>query len=205
MVSGLEAGFLLDQRWHRMTSGTERSKKPDLVLLARVLGDAQVAYAVIGGLALQVQAEPRTTLDIDLAVRDRPELPRVRLEAAGFKETGNFAHSDNWVGPGGTPIQFMDDPALAPALGRADEIKAKVSCCASCGEPTCFTPSYGRPQIPRAGGPSASRTSPTLSRCSSRIPRRTQRYRSGLAGRPAPALNEGDLFLQRDDHPYDRR
>jgi hypothetical protein len=126
MVSGLETGFLLDERWHRMTSGIERSKKPDLVLLARVLGEAKVAYAVIGGLALQVhQAEPRTTLDIDLAVRDRGALPRARLESAGFKETGRFAHSDNWIGPGGTPIQFTDDPALTPALERADEIEVE--------------------------------------------------------------------------------
>lgn len=123
MVSGLETGFLLDQRWHRMTSGIERSKKPDLVLLARVLDEAGVVYAVIGGLALQVhQAEPRTTLDIDVAVRARGELPRAQLEATGFTETGRFAHSDNWVGPGGTPIQFTDDPALAPALERAEEI-----------------------------------------------------------------------------------
>lgn len=126
MVSGLETGFLLDQRWHRMTSGIERSKKPDLVLLARLLGEAGVAYAVIGGLALQVhQAEPRTTLDIDLAVRDRGKLPRLRLEAADFQETGRFAHSDNWLGPGGTPIQFTDDPLLAPAIERADEIEVE--------------------------------------------------------------------------------
>lgn len=126
MVSGLETGFLLDERWHRMTSGIERSKKPDLLLVARVLAEAKVAYAVIGGLALQVhQAEPRTTLDIDFAVRDRGALPRARLESEGFQETGRFAHSDNWLGPGGTPIQFTDDPALTPGLERADEIEVE--------------------------------------------------------------------------------
>ena len=126
MVSGLETGFLLDERWHRMTSGIERSKKPDLLLLARVLAEAKVAYAVIGGLALQVhQAEPRTTLDIDLAVRDREELPRARLESAGFNETGQFTHSNNWIGPAGTPIQFTDDPALVSALERAEEIEVE--------------------------------------------------------------------------------
>lgn len=123
MVSGLEAGFLLDERWYRMTSGIERSKKPDLLLLARILAEATLPYAVIGGLALQVQqAEPRTTLDIDLAVPDRSELPRTRLESQGFTETGRYQHSDNWLGPGGTPIQFTDDPALLPAIERADEV-----------------------------------------------------------------------------------
>jgi len=126
MVSGLETGFLLDERWYRMTSGIERSKKPDLLLLARVLAEAKIAYAVIGGLALQVhQAEPRTTLDIDLAVRDREDLPRARLESAGFNETGQFTHSNNWIGPAGTPIQFTDDPALVSALERAEEIEVE--------------------------------------------------------------------------------
>lgn len=123
MLSGLETGFLLDERWYRMTSGIERSKKPDLLLLARVLAEAKVPYALIGGLALQVhQAEPRTTLDIDLAVPVRNELPRAGLESAGFSETGRFEHSDNWLGPSGTPIQFTDDPALLTAIERADEI-----------------------------------------------------------------------------------
>jgi len=72
--------------------------------------------------ALQVhQAEPRTTLDIDLAVADRAEIPRRRLAAAGFGETGRFA-PENWIGPDGTPVRFTDDPALAAAVARAPEI-----------------------------------------------------------------------------------
>jgi hypothetical protein len=123
MPSGLATGFALDRRWHWMTSGIERSKRPDLLLLARVLAEAETPYALIGGLALQVhQAEPRTTLDIDLAVPDRALLPAGRLEAAGFRRTGRFEHSENWVGPEGTPIQVTDDPALAEAVTRAESI-----------------------------------------------------------------------------------
>lgn len=47
-----------------MTSTVERSKKPDLLLLGRVLAASGEPYAIIGGVALQVlQVEPRTTLD----------------------------------------------------------------------------------------------------------------------------------------------
>src|SRR5580692_6366798 len=99
MRSGIEIGFLLDRQWHLMRSETEQSKRPALLLLARVLAEAGVPYAIIGGVALQAhQAEPRTTLDIDLAVADRGEIPRQRLTAAGFIETGRFAHSENWIG-----------------------------------------------------------------------------------------------------------
>ncbi|HLX10268.1 MAG TPA: nucleotidyl transferase AbiEii/AbiGii toxin family protein, partial [Thermoanaerobaculia bacterium] len=45
------------------------------------------------------------------------------LTAAGFRETGRFAHSDNWVGPDGTPVQFTDDPALRAAVSRAEPIE----------------------------------------------------------------------------------
>jgi len=98
----------------------EQSKRPALLSLAKVLADAAVPYAVIGGVALQVhQDEPRTTLDIDLAVPQRGLIPRAQLEAAGFRETGRFEHSENWVGPGGTPLQFTDDPVLSGAIERA--------------------------------------------------------------------------------------
>jgi hypothetical protein len=50
-------------------------------------------------------------------------LPRAQLEAAGFTYTGQFAHSENWRGPEGTPIQFTDDSALAEAISRAEEVE----------------------------------------------------------------------------------
>lgn len=123
MSRGLEAGFALDRLWHWLRGEMDRTKEPALGLLARIFAEAGAPYAIIGGVALQVhQAEPRTTLDIDVAVAGSAELPRARLEAAGFRLTGRFAHPENWSAPDGVPVQFTDDPALAGAVMRAEEI-----------------------------------------------------------------------------------
>lgn len=83
MRNGLDIGFLLDRQWHWMSGSMDQSKKPTLMLVARVLLDASVPYAVIGGVAMQVhQREPRTTLDIDLAVPSRDRIPREALLGA---------------------------------------------------------------------------------------------------------------------------
>lgn len=98
----------------------DSSKKPDLLAVATILATTGTPYALIGGVALQIhQAEPRTTLDIDLAVGDVMTLPDRELMAAGFTRTGVFPHSVNWVGPGGTPVQFSDDPAFREAIERS--------------------------------------------------------------------------------------
>jgi hypothetical protein len=103
----------------------ERSKEPDLSLLVTTLEKHHTRYAIIGGVALQIhQTEPRTTLDIDIAVIHRVDVPRDALIAAGFRETGRHEHSDNWIGPEGTPIQITDDPALADAISRAGLVAA---------------------------------------------------------------------------------
>jgi hypothetical protein len=88
-----------------------------------ILAQQNTAYAIIGGIAVQVhQQEPRTTLDIDVVLVSRGELPRAALLAAGFRESGRYGHSDNWIGPEGTPVQFSDDPVLAQAVPRAIEV-----------------------------------------------------------------------------------
>ncbi len=123
MLHGLEAGFVLDRLWHWLRGEMEQTKRPVLVLLARIFEEAQVPYAIIEGVALQIhQTGPRTTLDIDVAVGSSAEIPRARLEAAGFRLTGRFTHSENWTDPEGIPVQFTDDPALAGAVLRAEEI-----------------------------------------------------------------------------------
>ncbi len=124
MRSGIESGFLLDRQWHLLRGEMERSKEPTLLQVGRILADAGVPYAIIGGVALQIhQPDPRTTLDIDLAVLSRAAIPRARLEAAGFSRTGDFTNSENWLGPENTPVQFTDDPVLSGAVGRAEEIE----------------------------------------------------------------------------------
>jgi hypothetical protein len=125
VTRGLEAGFLLDSLWHILRSdGMAESKRPTLILLGRVLEDAGIDYEIIGGVALQIyEAEPRTTLDIDVAVAVLDEIPRAGLENAGFRHTGSFSHSENWLGPDGVPVQFTDDPLLAPSLARVSEVE----------------------------------------------------------------------------------
>jgi hypothetical protein len=123
MPKGLEEGFILDRQWFWLRGEMERTKRPALSALARVFAEAGVPYAIIGGIALQVhQSEPRTTLDIGVAVATHGLLPHAQLEAAGFTCTGQFSHSENWIGPEGTLVQFTDDPALAEALSRAEEV-----------------------------------------------------------------------------------
>ncbi len=124
MSRGLETSFLLDRQWFWLRGEMERSKRPALLALAKVFTDAQIPYAIIDGVALQVhQAEPRTTLDIDVAVAAYDQIPRAQLEAAGFTFHDRFSHSENWFGPEGTPVQFTDDPALAEAIQQAEEVK----------------------------------------------------------------------------------
>lgn len=124
MRNGLEEGFILDRQWFWLRGEMERTKRPALLALARVFAETDMPYAIIGGIALQVhQAEPRTTLDIDVAVATYNLLPRAQLESAGFTCTGRFSHSENWIGPEGTPVQFTDDPELAEAITRAEEVE----------------------------------------------------------------------------------
>jgi hypothetical protein len=121
--SNLDIAFELDRRWRLLRGEMEGSKKAALVELARILAEARVPYAIIGGVALQIhQSDPRTTIDVDLAVLARDQIPRERLESAGFRRTGSFANSENWIGPEQTPVQFTDDAALSEPIRRAQEI-----------------------------------------------------------------------------------
>lgn len=118
----LHEGYHLDKRWHWLRGEMETTKQTSLERLARVLTEAGVQYAIIGGVAVQVHGhEPRTTLDIDVAVLDCARLPARALETAGFTRLGSHPHSENWRGPDGTPTQFTDDPALAGAVQTAAE------------------------------------------------------------------------------------
>ena len=112
--NGIEIGFILDRQWYWLRGEMKRTKRPALLALAKIFAEADVPYAIIGGVALQFhQTEPRTTLDIAVAVATYRQIPLAQLEAAGFTWSGRFSHSENWIGPEGTPVQFTDDPALA--------------------------------------------------------------------------------------------
>ena len=123
MTSGLAAGFLLDRQWHWLRGEMEQSKRPALLALAPALQSEGVLYAIIGGVALQVHhSEPRTTLDIEVAVASRADIPRAALEAAGFSLHESFSHSENWRAADGTPVQFTDDPLLGRAVAQAEKV-----------------------------------------------------------------------------------
>jgi predicted nucleotidyltransferase len=105
------------------------TKEPALRSLMALLEREGVSYAVIGGLAVQLHSkEPRTTRDIDLAVKRYEDVPTVTLQAAGFEHVGRFPHSDNWLAPGPgprearTPVQFSADPLMAGAVDRANAV-----------------------------------------------------------------------------------
>ena len=98
----LRIGFALDRLWCETTGLIEGdSKERPLRLVAELLEREGVPYALIGGVAVQLHTvEPRSTLDIDVAVPRFDDVPRRALLEAGFEHTGRHAHSDNWRAPG---------------------------------------------------------------------------------------------------------
>jgi hypothetical protein len=123
MSSGLSAGFMLDRQWHWLRGEMETAKKPTLLTLGRLLSQSGIPYAIVGGIAVQIHhPEPRTTLDINLAVLSLTMIPSDALIAAGFGLVGSFEHSQNWIAADGTPVQFTDDPMLASAVSSAGTI-----------------------------------------------------------------------------------
>ena len=70
------------------------TKEQPLRAVVTVLEASRTPYALIGGVAMQMLSkEPRTTLDIDLAVRTFAEIPRQALQKAGFAHEGRHAQA----------------------------------------------------------------------------------------------------------------
>jgi hypothetical protein len=77
----LAQSYALDRLWSETMglSAGDTTQKP-LRTVVSVLEASGTPYAVIGGVAMQMLSkEPRTTLDIDLAVRTFAEIPRQHL------------------------------------------------------------------------------------------------------------------------------
>ena len=124
----LSVAAALDHLWSETMGLPEGdSKERPLGLVAQLLERERVPYALIGGVAVQLHSEePRTTLDIDVAVPTYAQVPRAALLGAGFEHTGRHAHSDNWRAPGSGPlmsrtaVQFSaEDEGLAEAVEHA--------------------------------------------------------------------------------------
>jgi hypothetical protein len=129
----LGQSFALDRLW-RETMGLPEgdTKEGALRAVVEVLEATGTRYAVIRGVAVQIYSrEPRTTLDVDLAVARFDQVPRDALLKAGFAYEGRQAHSDNWRAPGARPkkertaIQFSsEDVGIEDAVARAQLVDA---------------------------------------------------------------------------------
>jgi hypothetical protein len=133
ILERLGHSFALDRLW-RETMGLPPgdTKEQPLRSVVSVLETSGTRYAVIGGVAMQLYSrEPRTTLDIDLAVAKYDQIPTDALVEAGFVHEGRQPHSDNWRAPGPAPreqrtaIQFSsEDIGIEVAVSRAHTIDA---------------------------------------------------------------------------------
>jgi hypothetical protein len=133
ILERLGQSFALDRLW-RETMGLPPgdTKEQPLRSVVSVLEASGTKYAVIGGVAMQLYSqEPRTTLDIDLAVAKYDQIPSSALMKAGFVHEGRHPHSDNWRAPGSAPreqrtaIQFSsEDVGIELAVSRARTIDA---------------------------------------------------------------------------------
>jgi hypothetical protein len=92
---------------------------------ATAFREAGVAYALIGGVAVGIRSGvPRATLDVDFAIpttTDR-DAASAALATHGFRRTGLFAHSMNFVHTSGEPLQLAFDPAFDPMIARAEAV-----------------------------------------------------------------------------------
>lgn len=132
----LATGYVLDRLWgETMGLPDGDSKEQPLRLIAQLLERECVPYALIGGVAMQLHTEePRSTLDIDLAVPTYADVPREALLGAGFEYTGRHDHSDNWRAPGAGPlkqrtaVQFSaEDEGIADAVAHASIVDLDAS------------------------------------------------------------------------------
>jgi hypothetical protein len=107
----LRVSAKLDVRFHVLRGdAVVTSKERAFRELFRILEESGTRYALIGGLAVQLWGEEaRTTL----------EIPGPALEAAGFRRLQRHEHSENWMGPDDTPVQFSQDPAFASLIEHA--------------------------------------------------------------------------------------
>lgn len=124
----LAIGRALDRLWGETMGFQEGDpKERPLRMIADLLAKERVPYALIGGVAVQLHtSEPRTTLDIDLAVPTYAHIPAEALRRAGFEHTGRHEHSDDWRAPGTgslrqrTAVQFSAEEAgIADAIEHA--------------------------------------------------------------------------------------
>jgi hypothetical protein len=117
----LRISSTLDARYHWLKGdGVVTDKDRAFRESFRILEESSTRYALIGGVAVQLwRSEPRTTLDIAVAVADYGDLPKQALADSGLRLLARHAHSENWIGPDEIPVQFTSDPAYGPVIEGA--------------------------------------------------------------------------------------
>jgi hypothetical protein len=91
-----------------------------------VLAAQRVPHALIGGVAVGVRSGvPRATLNVSFAIHSAfpREALTEHLAQRGFKATGRFAHSLNFVHESGEPVQLAFDPEFDAMIERAELVQ----------------------------------------------------------------------------------
>jgi hypothetical protein len=125
-ISRRERRLIESYRGEGPSMAAEAEKLTALVDTARALDTASIPYALIGGLAVGIHSgTPRATLDVDVAAASTAGRVRVAaaLEGAGFRKTGEHAHSVNFRHPSGEPVQVAFDPAFDAMILRAERFE----------------------------------------------------------------------------------
>ncbi len=133
--ASLHVSAALAEREHlliRRTRGYSAavSELPDklgaIAAAVAAFSESRVHFALIGGLAVGIRSGiPRATLDVDFAITtsaDRAKLA-ARLAVGGFRLTGQFAHSVNFLHESGEPVQLAFDAGFDPMIERAEIVQ----------------------------------------------------------------------------------
>jgi hypothetical protein len=124
-VTRRELGLMAASGYPGVVAGLP-DKLGAIAAAAAVFSEVRVAYALIGGVAVGLRSGiPRATLDVDFAIlttADRDALAGA-LAARGFRRTGAFAHSLNFVHVSGEPVQLAFDPQFDAMVARAEVVQ----------------------------------------------------------------------------------
>ena len=96
-----------------------------LVDAVRALDRVGAPHALVRGVAVGLRSGvPRATIDTDIAVRSTVASSAMTeaLTTAGFRLTGEFAHSLNFRHPSGEPLQIVVDPVFDAMIDRAETL-----------------------------------------------------------------------------------
>ena len=120
-------GLALDHFWSETMGKPDQDKGTALAAIVGIFEATGTPYAIIGGVAVQLYTEePRTTLDLDIAVESHSQIPREQLLAAGFKHEGSYEWSDNWRAPQGIAVQFSEIPWVLNGAQKVDAGTAEI-------------------------------------------------------------------------------